>query len=555
MIRRFWKSKRDKTKTKELFEQAEKSQSELIKAAKDTLNLSKDLTGTLQAKLEDYASQIDSTSRLLSDALVLVNDEGIINSFNKSAETMYGWSRKEIIGKSLTSLFDMKVETTIDFNFMEKFCDEVNDENEVYLVAVKHEKFNGIKKDGSSFIVDVSASKFVTSNNKLNYLILIRDVTKRVENERIITKLSKQNNELAAAINASNIGVALIEANGYEFDFKFVNKGLEKMLQASRDYLLSTNLRSILGNEIGYWKIRKCLNTKESCNNEIKICNGESEIWYDIHLTPLYHNDNDKWILVFYNVNELKNAYEQLRQSHKKFSAFGETSSEALMIHNDGKILEWNQELQNITGYTAQELMNMSPESIAHPLERENMRRLFDQGNVCNADSLLMTKDGQILEISLNSKIIDWGDGRSIVTVIRDVTRFKDVDYQLKTSRERYRTVIDNTFDLICCFDTNFIITFTNQTFKDYFGCDNAIGFNILDIIPSEDRENFINYILSLSTDEPIKRGIHRVQNADGVRWTDWIDKAIFDENGNIVEYQSVCRDISHIIDNNLSID
>lgn len=554
MIGRFWKSKKDKEKSKELLLQAEKSQSDLIQAAKDTLNLSKDLTGTLQAKLDDYASQIDSTSRLLSDALVLVNEKGIINSFNKSAEKMYGWKRDDIVGKPIITLFDIVLESEIDFQFMEQFCDEVNNENENELIAVKYEKFFGVRKNGTTFFVDVSASKFVTSDNKLNYLILIRDVTKRVENEKIITKLSKQNNELAAAINASNIGVALIEANGYEFDFKFVNKGLEKIFEASREFLLNTNLRTMLGNETGYWRIRKCLNTKESCNNEIKVCNGSSEVWYDIHLTPLHNSDTDKWILVFYNVNEIKNAYEQLRQSHKKFAAFGETSSEALMIHNNGKILEWNQELQNLTGYSAQELMAMSPESIAHPLERENLRCIFEQGNVFNADSLLMTKDGNILEVSLNSKIIDWGDGRSVVTVIRDVTRYKDVDYQLKTSRERYRTVIDNTFDLICCFDADFNITFTNQTFTDYFGCDNAIGYNILDIIPPEDRENFVNYILSLSEEEPIKRGIHRVQNADGVRWTDWIDKAIFDKDGNIVEYQSVCRDITHILDKDLSI-
>ena len=55
-------------------------------------------------------------------------------------------------------------------------------------------------------------------------------------------------------------------------------------------------------------------------------------------------------------------------------------------------------------------------------------------------------------------------------------------------------------------------------------------------------REHFA----SLTQERPTAIVTHRIILADGqVRWQRWSDRAIFDENGVLIEYQSVGRDVT----------
>ncbi|WP_115746984.1 PAS domain S-box protein, partial [Escherichia coli] len=79
----------------------------LVAAAADTALLAQDVTTSLKDRLEDYVSQINSTAMLLSDALLLVNSEGIIESFNPAAERIFGWAKETMLGQHISTLFKL----------------------------------------------------------------------------------------------------------------------------------------------------------------------------------------------------------------------------------------------------------------------------------------------------------------------------------------------------------------------------------------------------------------------------------------------------------------
>ena len=133
----------------------------LEKAAKGTMDLAQDVTTTLQAKLDDYAEQIEQTSRILSDALLIVDINGIIESFNPAAEKMFGWKKRHIISKSISVLFQLAEGTVVDSGFMEKFMGQVNTDDD--LASVHHEEFMGVCQNGNKIYVDVGASKITIS--------------------------------------------------------------------------------------------------------------------------------------------------------------------------------------------------------------------------------------------------------------------------------------------------------------------------------------------------------------------------------------------------------
>jgi PAS domain S-box-containing protein len=65
-------------------------------------------------------------------------------------------------------------------------------------------------------------------------------------------------------------------------------------------------------------------------------------------------------------------------------------------------------------------------------------------------------------------------------------------------------------------------------------------------LIPHEDRERVRNHFASLSRDKPLATHEHRVVSPEGgVCWQQWTNRAIFDQEGRLTEFQSVGRDIT----------
>jgi signal transduction histidine kinase len=60
-----------------------------------------------------------------------------------------------------------------------------------------------------------------------------------------------------------------------------------------------------------------------------------------------------------------------------------------------------------------------------------------------------------------------------------------------------------------------------------------------------EDREYVIRLVNSISKENPVVTIENRVIVSSQVRWTQWVNRAIFDDSGCIVEFQAVGRDVS----------
>jgi PAS domain S-box-containing protein len=522
----------------------------LERAAKGTMNLAQDVTETLQAKIDDYAAQIDQTSRLLSDALMLVSVDGEIQSFNPAAETMFGWKKREVIGKKISTIFQFSQETVVNSEFMENLVGKVNDDDE--FTSVHHEEFMGLCKDGTTIYIDVGASKFVRSDKKIYYIMLVRNVTQRVNNSKMIRELAERNQELLTTIDASSTGFMILTPDGSDFNISFVNEGFAKLTGMKRAQIRKMSIRDLFGVESTFWAIRRTLIEGTEGRHEVQFEIGMSQTtWFEVHITPVKKGMQPvQWILVFYDTTELKKAYHALSKSEAHFRAFSDASSESMIIHDYKTLMDWNDRVALLTGYNDAEIEKMNFFDFLHPLQREEAMSKQDLSIDGSYETLFMTKTGDVKEVAVNSRAIEWDNAEAQIAIVRDITEFKDIETQLKNSRERYKTVIENTIDMVICFNSNFEITFSNQTFRDYFDVEleDINGFSLLEIIPESDHKKFKEYMLSITPEQDIRRGVHRVQRHDETRWQDWIDRGIFDEEGNLIEIQSVARDIQHLM-------
>jgi len=114
---------------------------------------------------------------------------------------------------------------------------------------------------------------------------------------------------------------------------------------------------------------------------------------------------------------------------------------------------------------------------------------------------------------------------------------------------EQYRAVVEDLPGLLCRFLPDGEIVFVNAAYCEYFGKtrEELIGRKFTSLIPEADRQAVLDRILSLTVDSPSMTHEHEVTTADGqVRWQRWTNRALFDEQGRAVLFQSFGEDISH---------
>lgn len=130
----------------------------------------------------------------------------------------------------------------------------------------------------------------------------------------------------------------------------------------------------------------------------------------------------------------------------------------------------------------------------------------------------------------------------------REITRRRQVESMLRESENRYRAVVENQSELICRFLPDYTVTFVNDALCTYFSKERKqlMGESFLPLVYEGDREKIAAFYRSFTDRKIHDTNEHRVIVKDGeVRWQQWNARAVFDDRGTIVEFQTVGRDIT----------
>ncbi|MCA0447528.1 MAG: response regulator [Bacteroidetes bacterium] len=138
---------------------------------------------------------------------------------------------------------------------------------------------------------------------------------------------------------------------------------------------------------------------------------------------------------------ELKNAFENLTKSENQFKTLFNLSPVGIILETmDGIIIDTNQAVCRLTGFTREELVGTSvtrfvPENQQHTV-LENIKKLVT-GDHLQHETLSINRDGSFAHLELNEIKIDLPDGNSYIMVIsQDITRRKLTEAALILAKE-----------------------------------------------------------------------------------------------------------------------
>ncbi|HWQ63618.1 MAG TPA: PocR ligand-binding domain-containing protein, partial [Methanospirillum sp.] len=130
----------------------------------------------------------------------------------------------------------------------------------------------------------------------------------------------------------------------------------------------------------------------------------------------------------------------------------------------------------------------------------------------------------------------------------RFITQRKDIEKALCDSESQYRNVVEDQTELICRFSPDGLLTFVNGAYCRYFYLDpeTCIGKHHSVIVPPEDYVLMKETFSRISPTNPIVTIDNRIIMPDGsIRWQHWSDRAIYNDSGKVIEFQSVGMDIT----------
>lgn len=111
-----------------------------------------------------------------------------------------------------------------------------------------------------------------------------------------------------------------------------------------------------------------------------------------------------------------------------------------------------------------------------------------------------------------------------------------------------YRAVVEDQTELIRRFRPDGRLTFVNKAFCSFYGKsqEELLGSMFQDLLAPEEREAIVSQVFSLSPQHPEVVTEPSYTLADGqVRHVQYVTRAIFDDAGQPMEYQSVGRDVT----------
>jgi len=178
-------------------------------------------------------------------------------------------------------------------------------------------------------------------------------------------------------------------------------------------------------------------------------------------------------------INERKRAEEEARGSSIHLKNIFKTSADGILItDSQGYITMINDAVENMLGYSQNELLGKHPEELNSEEEKykDQARRFYEalteKGIVIGFERTWQKRDGDLIDIEMSASILRDNEGKQIggVITLRDITGRKRAEKDIIETRNFLEDVFKTTVDGIMVTDSQGCIVRVNKAIEKMLG-------------------------------------------------------------------------------------
>ena len=185
---------------------------------------------------------------------------------------------------------------------------------------------------------------------------------------------------------------------------------------------------------------------------------------------------------------------------------------------------EYSEGFLNLVGYSADEVKKLFGDQmfrIIHPLDRDMVQRVQDEGGGVHMEYRIKRKDGTLIWVAEHSQLVHEADGPHWFAVLLDISASHNAQERRRLDEERYRILFDMSEAILYEYDMRSGVLHTTWRFFEKFNypapeslaARHAVG---LDIIHPDDRDTFMALHATLMEGQVSAEALIRVRRHDG---------------------------------------
>jgi len=338
-------------------------------------------------------------------------------------------------------------------------------------------------------------TSFVEYKGKKAMISVVLDLT---ENKKMVEKLEESEKRLRDLFDNANDLIQSVDQNGR---FVYVNKSWLKTLGYTKEELKNLTIFDILHKDyIAHCKkiIEEISKGKSFDRMEaVFITKDGREIYVEGSINGRF--ENGKFVstrAIFRDVTERKKMEAELKALERRFEDIALSSGDFIWeIDSQGRYTFIGGRIEDILGYSAEELLGKTPFDIMPPDEAVRIKKIFknfssNKEPIVDLENRSLTKDGKIKYLLTNGVPIldDQGNLLGYRGVDKDITERKMVEEELKKAYKETETLLDAAADGIRIVNRDFTVRTLNSTMAKLAGIEKnkAVGMKCYEMFGAE---------------------------------------------------------------------
>ena len=254
------------------------------------------------------------------DAVITIDETGIVQSFSHAAEEIFGFAADEVIGQNVKMLMPGDIAAEHD-GYLQRYVDT----GEAHIIGMGRE-VEAQRQDGSVFPVRLAVAELLSQGERI-YVGLMRDITQRKAAEE---EIRRSEEFLQTLLDTSPIAITISSME--DGRFLRVNPAVEEAMKLSQKELLNHSTYEIYRNPDDVTEIMRRFGEDGRVNDfdipALRIGTGE-KCWLSLSATAIDYEGGKAVLTVANDITARKEAEESLKHQSALVDLLRQTASDA----------------------------------------------------------------------------------------------------------------------------------------------------------------------------------------------------------------------------------